>query len=87
MNNNEILGRLQEITTSVLGRDDIVLENKTKIKDLALNSFGLVQLVCAIEEEFDIEIPNTSIKSVNSVTSAVRLIKRLLKEKESKQAD
>ena len=83
MNDKEILDRLQEITRSVLGRDEIVLDNKTQFKDLGLNSFGLVQLVCAIEDEFEIEIPNTAIKTVNSVPSAVRYIKKCLKKKGS----
>ena len=84
MNDKEILIRLKEITRNVLGRNEIVLDNRTKFKDLGLNSFGLVQLICAIEEEFEIEIPNLAIRTVNSVPSAVRYIKKCLKEKAQK---
>ena len=35
----------------------------------------------ALLQEFDIEIPNTAIKSINNVPSAVKLLKKLLKSK------
>jgi acyl carrier protein len=81
MNDQEIIEKLQELSRSVLGCDDIVLTTKTKFEDLGVSSFGMVQLVCAIEDEFDIEIPNTAIKSINSVSSAVRYLKKQLKSK------
>lgn len=81
MNDQEIIGKLQELSRSVLGRDDIVLTEKTKFEDLGISSFGMIQLVCAIEDEFDIEIPNIAIKSINSVHSAVRYLKRQFKAK------
>lgn len=79
MNDQEIIEKLQELSRSVLGRDDIVLTAKTKFEDLGVSSFGMVQLVCAIEDEFDIEIPNAAIKSINSVPNAVKFLKKQLK--------
>lgn len=81
MNDQEIIEKLQELSRSVLGRDDIVLTAKTKFEDLGVSSFGMVQIVCAIEDEFDIEIPNAAIKSINSVPNAVRFLKKQLKSK------
>ena len=81
MNDQEIIEKLQALSRSVLGRDDIVLTAKTKFEDLGVSSFGMVQLVCAIEDEFDIEIPNAAIKSINSVPNAVRFLKKQLKSK------
>lgn len=81
MNDQEIIEKLQALFKSVLGYDDIMLTPKTKFEDLGISSFGMVQLMCAIEDEFDIEIPNTAIKSINSVPSAVRYLKKQLKSK------
>ena len=81
MNDQEIIEKLQELSRNVLGRDDIVLTAKTKFEDLGVSSFGMVQIVCAIEDEFDIEIPNAAIKSINSVPNAVRFLKKQIKSK------
>lgn len=76
MTDNEILNKLQEITRTVLGRNDIVLTKRTKFDDLGVNSFVMVQLVCEIENEFDIEIPNAVIVTIKNVPAAVRYIKK-----------
>lgn len=81
MNDQEIMEKLQKILQSVIEGDDVVLTHKTKFEDFGVSSFGMVQLVCAIEDEFGIEIPNAAIKSINSVPSAVKYIKRELKTK------
>ena len=81
MSDQKIIEKLQELVRNVLGYNDIVLTEKTKFQDLGVNSFGMVQLICEIEDEFDIEIPNSSIKSINNVPSAVKLLKKLLKAK------
>ena len=81
MSDQEIIEKLQELVHSTLGCEDIVLTPKTKFHDLGISSFGMVQIVCAIEDEFDIEIPNTVIKSINSVPAAVKFLKKQFKTK------
>ena len=81
MSENEILDKLQEIARNVLGQSDLIITKKTKFDSLGLNSFGLVQLICAVEDEFDIEIPNMSIKSVNNVPSLLKFIKSCIDKK------
>ena len=81
MSDQEIIEKLQVLLRGVLGRDNIVLTTKTKFQDLGISSLGIVGLVCAIEDEFDIEIPNTAIKSINSVPAAVKFIKKQLNTK------
>lgn len=81
MNEQEIVNKLQELVQNALGCDDIVLTPKTKFQDLGISSFGMVQLVCEIEDAFDIEIPNSAIKSINSMPSAVKFLKKQLKSK------
>lgn len=81
MSDQEIIEKIQVLLRSVLGSDDIVLTTKTKFQDLGISSFGMVQLVCEIEDEFDVEIPNSTIKSINSVPAAVKFLKKQLKAK------
>lgn len=81
MSNQEIIEKLQGILQSVVEGDEIALTAKTKFEDFGISSFGMVQIVCAIEDEFDIEIPNTVIKSIKSVPSAVKYIRKALKSK------
>lgn len=64
--------KLIEIYREMTGNNEIVITPKTKIKDgLELSSLGKVQLIYAIEEAFDIEIPNKAISSFKTVQNIV----------------
>ena len=80
MNDQQILEKLQDTVNRVLGQDAVTLTDKTDFRDLGFNSFTLVQLVCVIEEEFNIEIPNSAIKTIKIVRSAIKYIKQELKK-------
>ena len=76
MNENEIIEKLQELVRTVTEQDELVLTKKTKFEDLGMTSFGMIQMICAIEDEFGIEIPNSAIRSIKSVPAAVKFIKQ-----------
>lgn len=71
-----MLERLQNIINEISGRDDIVITPKSKInnKEYNFSSFTLIQLICAIEDEFDIEIPNSQIKKFKTVKDVISFI-------------
>lgn len=71
--------KLQQLYNEVSGRTDIVLNPQMKLKDLELSSLGLVQLICAIEDEFDIEISNSSLKGFKSVKNVVDYLEKIVK--------
>lgn len=73
-----MLTELQKLFNDVVGREDIELTLKTKMKDLPLSSLGLVQLICAIEDEYDIEISNADMKKFKSVKDVVEYLERVL---------
>ena len=51
------------------------VKNETNIlDDLKVNSARLVDVVLAFEDEFDIEIPDEDVDSVNTVGDCVKLI-------------
>ncbi|MBQ4571887.1 MAG: acyl carrier protein [Clostridia bacterium] len=70
--------KLQELYNGISGREDIKLDPQMKLKDLELSSLGLVQLICAIEDEFDIEISNKDLKSFKSVKNVVDYLKKII---------
>jgi len=73
-----MLTELQKLFNDVVGREDIELTQKTKMKDLPLSSLGLVQLVCAIEDEYDIEISNADMKKFKTVKDVVEYLEKVL---------
>ncbi len=73
----KLISLLQDI------RDDIDFkECTTLIEDGILDSFDIIQIVNAIDEEFDIEIPATEIipENFNSADSLLKMIRRLEEE-------
>ncbi len=73
-----MLSELQKLFNDVVGREDIELTLKTKMKDLPLSSLGLVQLICAIEDEYDIEISNADMKKFKTVKDVVEYLEKVL---------
>lgn len=73
-----MLTELQKLFNDVVGREDIELTQKTKLKDLPLSSLGLVQLICAIEDEYDIEISNADMKKFKTVKDVVDYLDKIL---------
>ena len=66
-----MLEQLQEIYNTISGREDRILTLRDKVKDLDLSSLGLIQLVCEIEDRFDVEITNQEIMGFKTVKNVV----------------
>lgn len=47
------------------------------IADIGLNSMKIIELVGALEDTFDIEIPDRSIKSLRTINDVISLIDSL----------
>ena len=77
MDQSEIMGTVVKILTPWVKNDDALqsVSMETSIlDDLKVNSARLVDVVIAFEDEFDIEIEDEDVDSVNSVGDAVQLI-------------
>ncbi len=74
-----MIKRVEEIFKEVTGLDDMVFTEKTRI-DKSFDSLSFVQFVCCIEDEYDIEIPNSAIKHIKTVGDALKLIEKLMNE-------
>ena len=71
-----MLEKLKEIIKEHTGSDIDITEDTVLLTDLGMSSFDLVQLVCAVEDEFDIEIPDKEIKNFKTVGDVIGFIER-----------
>ena len=64
----EIKNRIVEIIANQLGiEEDDVTAGASVIDDLGADSLDVVELVMALEEEFDLEIPDEEAEKITSV--------------------
>jgi acyl carrier protein len=68
----EIPGKVKEVIVEQLGVDaDRVRSEASFIDDLGADSLDIVELVMAMEEEFDIEIPDEEAEKLKTVKDVV----------------
>jgi acyl carrier protein len=67
--------KVKSIIVEQLGVEESqVTENAKFVDDLGADSLDTVELVMALEEEFEIEIPDTEAEKIRSVGDAIRYI-------------
>lgn len=76
MTKEQIFEKVKGIIVDQLGVDeDEVKPEASFLNDLGADSLDLVELIMAIEEEFDIEIPDEEAERIQTVNDAVEYIK------------
>lgn len=75
----DILERMKDVICeySNAKREELTLETNMRT-DLDLNSLELVNMAVAIEDEFDVEIPDREALGLETIGDAVELIKKHL---------
>ena len=77
---SDIEQRVRKIVSEQLGTDDDKIKNESSfIDDLGADSLDTVELVMALEEEFDTEIPDEEAEKITTVKLAVDYINTNLK--------
>ena len=61
---------IQDTVGSVTGKKGLVYDTDF-VKDLGLNSFDIMNVVCAFEEYFDVEIPNRDVWQLRQVKDVI----------------
>lgn len=74
MDRSEIFDKIAEVVADVLGVDVAEISDETTFDDLDADSLERLQMVTAIEDEFDLEIDDETLLSLNSVADAVDAI-------------
>ena len=71
-----VFEKVREIVVDQLGveEDDVTME-ASFIDDLGADSLDIVELIMALEEEFDLEIPDEEAEKIASVGDVVNYIK------------
>ncbi|EIL6002213.1 TPA: acyl carrier protein [Escherichia coli] len=67
--------RVKKIIGEQLGvKQEEVTNNASFVEDLGADSLGTVELVMALEEEFDTEIPDEEAEKITTVQAAIDYI-------------
>ena len=76
MSQEEIFDKVKEIIVEQLGvQESAVTMEASFIDDLGADSLDIVELIMALEEEFDLEIPDADAEKVATVGDVVDYIK------------
>jgi acyl carrier protein len=75
MERDEVLAALREVAVEVLSVEPGTVVEEARFKeDLDADSLDLVELVMALEEEFDVEVPEEELEGVETVGQAYDLV-------------
>jgi acyl carrier protein len=73
---DKILEKVKEIVIEQLGvEEEEVTEKASFVDDLGADSLDIVELIMALEEEFETEIPDEDAEKIATVGDAVKYIK------------
>lgn len=72
-----MLEKLIEVICRYVDIDPTKLNENTNIRsELGLNSLELVNIAVAIEDEFEVEIPDREVMNIETLADAVRIIEK-----------
>ncbi len=75
MERNELLQKVKEIVADKLSiSEDQVTEEASFIDDLGADSLDTVELVMALEDEFDMDIPDEDAEKLTTVGKAMQYV-------------
>jgi len=70
-----MLERIKELTAENLGVYAANITNETSFKDdLGADSLDLFELVMALEEEYDVEIPTEELEKIATIADVIQYI-------------
>lgn len=72
-----MLEKLREVICRYVSIDPETLTEETNIRsELGLNSLELINIAVAIEDEFDLEIPDREVANIETLGDAIRIIEK-----------
>ncbi len=73
-----MLQLVQEIIYKVTGKKNVTYETDF-IKDLELNSFDIMNIVCTFEDHFDMTVPTRDVWHMHQVKDVIEYIEQRIK--------
>jgi len=86
MNNEELTRRILRIIAETQRKDPAQVTIDSSFEELGIDSMDGVNIVFALENEFDINVPDEEVKSIRSVRDMVEGVRTLV-EQRSLQGD
>ena len=78
---DNIVERVKKIVAEQLGVNEADIKNESSfVDDLGADSLDTVELVMALEEEFECEIPDEEAEKITNVQQAIDYVKAHVKE-------
>ncbi len=72
-----MIKRIEKVFSEVTGREDLEFTEKTRLdKNFEFTSLSFIQLICGLEDEFDIDIPNSAVKKIKTVGDVVKFLEK-----------
>lgn len=69
--------RIEKVFSEVTGREDLAFTEKTRLdKNFDFTSLSYIQLICALEDEFDVDIPNSVVKKIKTVGDVIKFLEK-----------
>lgn len=76
-----MLERIRTVICRYVDIDPETLTEDTNIRSqLGLNSLELVNIAVAIEDEFDVEIPDREVANLETLGDAIRIIEKYMED-------
>ncbi|GAF26683.1 acyl carrier protein [Moorella thermoacetica Y72] len=75
MRSVDVFEKIKGIVAEQLGVEEDTITMETSFEDLNADSLDIVELIMALEEEFDLEIPDEDAEKLTTVGAAVAYIK------------
>jgi len=70
-----VFEKVKAIVVEQLGVDEVNVTQETSFEELNADSLDIVELIMALEEAFDLDIPDEEAEKIRTVGNAVSYIK------------
>jgi len=77
MSSEAIFDKVKEVIIEQLGVDEQLVKGEASlVDDLGADSLDIVELIMALEEEFDLEIPDAEAEKIATINDVVEYISK-----------
>lgn len=81
--NPSIEETVKKIVTRIVRKKEEEYSPTSTFKDLKADSLDIVQILVAVEDTYDIEIPDEELENVTDIKSFIACIERVIAKKDS----
>jgi acyl carrier protein len=74
--NKSVEEALQKIVARIIRKEDVKISRDTTFKELGADSLDIVQIMVALEEEYDIELVDEELKAITDMGSFLDYVQK-----------